>query len=67
MSDLKRYQKLVYENKVEKGFNITNIETEFLLIYGEVAEAFEAYKKNETDNLGEELADIAIYWDYRKY
>lgn len=61
MSDLKKYQKLVYENKVQKGFNVTNIETEFLLIYGEIAEAFEAYKKNEMANLGEELADVAIY------
>ncbi|MBO0487802.1 MazG-like family protein [Vagococcus fluvialis] len=61
MSDLKKYQNLVYENKVQKGFNVTNIETEFLLIYGEIAEAFEAYKKNEMANLGEELADVAIY------
>lgn len=61
MSDLKKYQKLVYENKVQKYFNVTNIETEFLLIYGEIAEAFEAYKKNEMANLGEELADVAIY------
>ncbi|MBO0442248.1 MazG-like family protein [Vagococcus fluvialis] len=61
MSDLKKYQKLVYENKVQKCFNVTNIETEFLLIYGEIAEAFEAYKKNEMANLGEELADVAIY------
>lgn len=61
MSDLKKYQKMVYENKVQKGFNVTNVETEFLLIYGEIAEAFEAYKQNKMDNLGEELADIAIY------
>lgn len=61
MSDLKKYQNLVYENKVQKGFNVTNIETEFLLIYGEIAEAFESYKKNEMANLGEELADVAIY------
>ncbi|NKC60423.1 hypothetical protein HED34_10690 [Vagococcus fluvialis] len=61
MSDLKKYQKLVYENKVQKGFNVANIETEFLLIYGEIAEAFEAYKKNEMANLGEELAEVAIY------
>lgn len=61
MSDLKKYQKMVYENKVQKGFNVTNVETEFLLLYGEIAEAFEAYKQNKMDNLGEELADIAIY------
>lgn len=61
MSELNDYQKLVFKNKVEKGFNITNIEKEFLLLYGEVAEAFDAYKKNDTAELAEELADIAIY------
>jgi len=61
MSELKEYQKLIFENKINKGFNTTNIEKEFLLIYGEVAEAFEAYKKKDENNLGEELADIAIY------
>lgn len=30
------------------------------MLYGEVAEAFEAYKKKK-DDLNEELADIAIY------
>lgn len=45
MNDLETYQKLIIENKIQKGFNTTNIEKEFLLLYGEVAEAFEAYKK----------------------
>lgn len=56
---MKQYQKRVYENKVKHGFNVTNVETEFLLLYGEVSEAFNAFKKNE--NIGEELADVAIY------
>lgn len=60
MLDLKELQKNIYQNKVNKGFNITNIEKEFCLIYGEVGEAFEAYKKNK-DDLGEELADVVIY------
>ena len=30
------------------------------MLYGEVAEAYEAYLKKH-DNLGEELADVAIY------
>lgn len=58
--DLKEVQKQVWENKVEKGFNTTDVEKEFCLLYGEVAEAFEAYRKNK-DDLGEELADVAIY------
>ncbi|MDD3187714.1 MAG: MazG-like family protein [Bacilli bacterium] len=53
-------QKSIFENKVSKGFNTTNVEMEFCLLYGEVAEAYEAYKKKK-DDLGEELADVAIY------
>ena len=33
---------------------------EFCLLYGEVAEAYDAWRKNKA-NVGEELADIAIY------
>lgn len=50
----------VYQNKVEKGFNITDISKEFCLLYGEVSEAYDAWRKHHAD-LGEELADIAIY------
>ena len=57
---LKEIQKQVYENKVNKSFNTTNIEKEFCLLYGEVAEAFNAWRKKE-DDLGGELADVAIY------
>ena len=60
MVDLKELQKKVYENKVNKGFNVTDIPKEFCLAYGEMAEAYEAYRKKKND-LGEELADVAIY------
>lgn len=58
--DLNEVQKVVYKNKVDKGFNVTDINKEFCLLYGEVAEAYESWRKKK-DNLGEELADIAIY------
>ena len=58
--DLKKLQKEIYQNKVDKGFNTTDINKEFCLLYGEVGEAFDAYRKGK-DDLGEELADIAIY------
>lgn len=58
--DLKKLQKEIYQNKVDKGFNITDVNKEFCLLYGEVAEAYEAYRKKKED-LGEELADVAIY------
>lgn len=53
-------QKEIYQNKVNKGFNITDINKEFCLIYGEVAEAYEAWRK-KLESAGEELADVAIY------
>ena len=58
--NLKKMQKEVWENKVNKGFNTSNAEKELCLLYGEVAEAYEAYRKKKND-LNEELADIAIY------
>ncbi len=58
--NLKQLQKDVWQNKINKGFNTTNVEKEFCLLYGEVAEAFDAYRKKK-DDLNEELADIAIY------
>lgn len=60
MVDLKKLQKDIYQNKVDKGFNVTDINKEFCLTYGEVAEAYEAWRKKK-DDLGEELADVAIY------
>lgn len=60
MINLEECQKRVIENKKNKNFNITNVEKEFCLLYGEVGEAYEAYRKKK-DDLGEELADVAIY------
>ena len=58
--DLTEMQKRVYQNKVNKGFNVTDVPKEFCYLYGEVGEAYDAYLK-EKEDLGEELADIAIY------
>ena len=58
--DIKKMQKEIYQNKLDKGFNVTDVNREFCLLYGEVAEAFDAYRKKK-DDLGEELADVAIY------
>ncbi|MFA4817386.1 MAG: hypothetical protein WC608_01515 [Parcubacteria group bacterium] len=55
-----KLQKDIWKNKVDKKFNTTNIPLEFSFLYGEVAEAFQAYRKKLPD-LGEELADVAIY------
>lgn len=58
--NMKDIQKQIWQNKINKGFNTTDVNKEFCLLYGEVAEAYEAYRKKKED-LNEELADIAIY------
>ena len=60
MLDLREAQKAVYDNKVNHGFNITDINFEFCLAYGEMGEAYSAWFNKKTD-LGEELADVTIY------
>lgn len=60
MIDLKQLQKDIYKNKLNKGFNVTDINKEFYLTYGEMAEAYEAWRKKQTD-VGEEIADVVIY------
>ena len=53
-------QKEIWDNKVQKGFDRNPVPLEFCHLYGEVAEAFEAWEKH-LDSLGEELADVIIY------
>ena len=53
-------QKEIFQNKLEKGFNVSDVNKEFCLLYGEVGEAYDAWRKKRAE-LGEELADIAIY------
>ena len=60
MIDLKQLQKDIYKNKLNRGFNVTDINKEFCLTYGEMAEAYEAWRKKQTD-VGEEIADVVIY------
>ncbi len=60
MVDLNKLQKEIYQNKVDKGFNVTDVNKEFCLTYGEIAEAYDAWRKKK-DDLGEELADVTIY------
>ncbi len=53
-------QKRVYQNKINQGFNTTDMYLQFLYLHTEVSEAVEAYDKKK-DDFGLELADIAIY------
>ena len=40
-------QKEIFQNKLNKGFNVTDINMEFCLLYGEVAEAYEAWRQKQ--------------------
>ena len=58
--DIRSAQALAWANKVAKRFNTTDVPLEFCLLHGELAEAFDAWRKGRPD-VGEELADVAIY------
>jgi len=58
--DIRSAQKLAWENKLSKGFNSTDVPLEFCLLNGEIAEAFDAWRKGHQE-AAEELADVAIF------
>lgn len=60
MGQIADLQKRVWQNKLAKGFNTTNVDREFNYTYAELAEAYESYRKQKGD-VGEELADTAIF------
>ena len=45
--DLRTMQKVVYQNKINKEFNVTDISKEFCLLYGEVSETYESWRKKK--------------------
>ena len=59
--DTKKLQKGVIENKKKHNFNTTDVKFELLLLYGEVNELFQAWLKEDQENINEELADVAIF------
>ena len=58
--EIRSAQQLAWEDKAARGFNLTDVPLEFCLLQGEVAEAFDSWRKGRVD-VGEELADAAIY------
>jgi NTP pyrophosphatase (non-canonical NTP hydrolase) len=58
--DIRDAQHAAWANKRARGFNTTDVPLEFCLLQGEVAEAFDAWRKDQP-GLGSELADVAIY------
>lgn len=60
MIDLKELQKEVMRNKIEKGFNTTDVALEFCRAHEELSEAFSKFNKNHP-SVAEEFADVAIF------
>lgn len=60
MIDLKQLQKKVMQNKIDKGFNTTDVALEFCRAHEELSEAFSKFSKNQ-DGVAEEFADVAIF------
>ncbi len=58
--DLKKLQKEVMRNKLEKGFNTTDIASEFCRAYEELSEAYSKHSKNQP-GVAEEFADVMIF------
>lgn len=59
--DTKKLQKAIFENKKKHNFNTADIKFELLLLYGEVNELFQAWLKDDQENINEELIDVAIF------
>lgn len=49
----------LWKNKVEKGFNTTDVPLEFCLLIAEVGEAFDAWRKG--GDVAPELADVLLF------
>ena len=60
MVNLKELQKEVMRNKLEKGFNTTDVALEFCRAHEELSEAFSKFSKDE-EGVAEEFADVAIF------
>jgi NTP pyrophosphatase (non-canonical NTP hydrolase) len=60
MIELKELQKEVMRNKLEKGFNTTDVAIEFCRAHEELSEAYSKFSKNQS-GVAEEFADVAIF------
>jgi len=60
MISLNELQKEIMRNKLEKGFNTTDVALEFCRAHEELSEAFSKYNRNQP-GVAEEFADVAIF------
>ena len=62
---INKLQKRAFENKRNKGFNLTDINKEFCLLYGEVGEAYEAWRKKKKDTANRPYPSCRGAWRSR--
>lgn len=58
--NIRNVQRLAWANKLDKGFNTTDVPLEFCFLQREAGEAFDAWRKGLPD-LDEELADVVLF------
>lgn len=60
--NIQELTKRVMDNKIKKGFNVTDINEEFCHLYGEISEIDEEFKKDiSVKDICDELADCIIF------
>jgi len=68
--ELKELQKKIYQNKVDRGFNITDIGKEIVLMTEELGELAKSFKKSDKktakeisnkDEMADAIGDLMVY------
>ena len=70
MMDISNLQKQIYQNKIDKGFNVTDIGKEIILMTEELGELAKAYKNsdkksaseiNNKEEIIDAIGDLMVY------
>ena len=56
---LKELQSKLYQNRIDKGYSVTDIDREFCSLYSKVASAYKSYRKGK-DKVGNDFAEIVL-------
>ena len=70
MIDLRKVQQAIYRNKVQRGFNVSDVGKEIVLMVEELGELARAYKKSDKrpapgishkEEMADAIGDLMIY------
>lgn len=59
--DLIKLQKDIFNNKVNRKFNTTDVGKEIILMTEELGELAKAYKRNNKEDMADAVGDIMVY------